>query len=246
MWLKACLNGNRAPGAHPALPLSPAQLAADAASVAQAGASAVHIHPRDTAGRESLAASDIGAAVAAVRAAAPGMPVGVSTGLWITGGDEAARLRAVRAWAALPARERPDFASCNVSEPGFRELTLALLDAGVGVEAGVWSERDARALARSDVADKIMRVLIEIIDVPAGRAVAEARRVLDRLEALGVQAPRLLHGEGTATWPLLDEAVRLGLPGRIGLEDVLHGPSGEPVSGNGELAGLALSRARDL
>jgi uncharacterized protein (DUF849 family) len=244
MWLKACLNGNRAPGTHPALPLSPEQLAADAVSVARAGASAVHLHPRDATGHESLAASDIGAAVAAIRAAAPGVPIGVSTGLWITGGDVAARQESVRAWGFLPAHERPDFASCNVSEPGFRELTLVLLDVGVGVEAGVWSDRDAKTLAGSDVADKITRVLVEVIDVPAGKAVAEAERVLARLDALAVRAPRLLHGEGTATWPLLDEAARRGLPGRIGLEDVLQGPSGEPVSGNGELVRLALRRAR--
>ena len=36
------------------------------------------------------------------------------------------------------------------------------------------------------------------------------------------------------------EAGRLGLPTRIGLEDITTGPEGEPVTGNAELARLAL------
>ena len=76
--IKACLNGNREPGAHPALPLTADQLAADGAAAVAAGAQVLHIHPRGTDGLESLAAVD--EAVRAVRAAIPGVPIGVSTG----------------------------------------------------------------------------------------------------------------------------------------------------------------------
>lgn len=242
MWLKACLNGNRPAGAHPALPLTPDALAADAVAVRAAGAQAVHVHPRDARGRESLGSADIGAAVEAIRAAAPGLPVGVSTGLWMTEGDVRARQEIVRGWARLPEQARPDFASCNLSEEGFGDLALAVLDAGVDVEAGVWSVRDAEALAGSGVADRTLRILIEVIDAPAAQAWPSAERVLDRLDELGPPVPRLLHGEGPAAWPLIDEAIRLGLPTRIGLEDVLCGPAGDPVSGNAELVRLVLSR----
>ena len=51
MWLQACLNGSRTASEHPAVPLTPAALAADARRVYQAGAAAVHVHPRDHAGR---------------------------------------------------------------------------------------------------------------------------------------------------------------------------------------------------
>src|SRR5262245_39646856 len=67
-------------------------------------------------------AADLAAAVTAVREACPGTPVGVSTGLWITGGDPSARQSAVAAWADLPAAARPDFASVNLSEPGWAKL----------------------------------------------------------------------------------------------------------------------------
>ncbi len=239
-WLKACLNGARRPGDHPALPLTPLELAEAAREARGAGADAVHLHPRDEAGSESLSAAHIGAAVRAVHEACPGLPVGVSTGLWITGGDVDARRDAVRGWAALAPGELPDFASVNLSEPGFEALWHDLRRLGVGVEAGVWSVDDADALAATGL--ECVRVLVEILGGPAETAVPRARAVLDRLAELGVPGPRLLHGEGDPAWILLDEAGQSGLATRIGLEDVLHGPVGDPVGGNAELVRLARAR----
>src|ERR1700729_988179 len=116
--MKACLNGRRGRDEHPAVPVTPAQLAAAAAGAVAAGAEAIHVHPRDASGRESLLAADVGAAVAAVRQACPGGPVGVTTGLWVPGGPPAARQAAVSGWVALPAAARPDFASVNLGEAG--------------------------------------------------------------------------------------------------------------------------------
>jgi uncharacterized protein (DUF849 family) len=45
--LKVCPNGTRPPGAHPALPLTPAELGGDTAAAVAAGAAAVHLHPAD-------------------------------------------------------------------------------------------------------------------------------------------------------------------------------------------------------
>src|SRR5215469_8892709 len=105
--MKACLNGQRRRADHPALPVTPAELAGSAAGAVLAGAEAVHLHPRGADGRESLLAADVGAAVAAIRQACPGVPVGVTTGLWVTAGDAAARSAAVAGWAALDDRARP-------------------------------------------------------------------------------------------------------------------------------------------
>ncbi len=238
--LKACLNGGHSREAHPAVPLTPAELAASAAAAVAAGAEAVHLHPRAGAGRESLAAADIGAAVAAVRQACPGTPIGVSTGLWITGGDPAARQSAVTGWAALPAAARPDFASVNLSEPGWAGLCEVLAAAGIAAEAGIWSAADADLLASAGQAIGWLRILVEIIGAPAAIAVAAADAVLHRLDQLHVSAPRLLHGEGPACWPLIAHAGRLRLPTRVGLEDTTVGPDGCTVSDNAELTRLAL------
>ena len=238
--LKVCLNGGRHRAEHPALPVSPTELAAAATGAVGAGAEAIHLHPRDAAGQESLQAADIGAAVAAVRRACPGVPVGVSTGLWIARGDVRARRDLVARWTELPEAGRPDFASVNVSEAGFGELSRVLHAAGIAVEAGVWSAADAQALAGTDLAG-VVRVLVEIIGGTATDAVPSADAVLRRLDELGVAVPRLLHGEEAACWPLVAHAGRLGLPARIGLEDTLVGPDGEAVAGNAGLVRLALA-----
>jgi uncharacterized protein (DUF849 family) len=185
-------------------------------------------------------ATDVGAAVAAVRAACPDTAVGVSTGLWITGGDAAARHAAVAGWAGLPAASRPDFASVNVFEPGAAALVEALDAAGVRAEAGVWSPADAVTASRMSPARGWLRILVEIPGAAGADAAVTADRILGQLDEAGVTAPRLLHGEDRTCWPLIRHAGRLGLATRIGLEDVIVGPDGEPAGGNGELISRAL------
>jgi uncharacterized protein (DUF849 family) len=221
--IKVCLNGGRT-GAG--VPVTAGQLAESAVASVAAGAEAVHMHPRGPDGRESLDASDIGAAVTAVRRA--GVPIGVSTGLWITG-SASERLRLVRGWAGLA--DRPDFASVNVHEDGYQELVATLTGLGIGVEAGVWSPADA------DRAGHVERVLVEIIGGTAAGAVPAADAILARL---GGDVPILLHGEQDACWPLVAHAGRLGLPTRIGLEDTLLNADGSPATSNADLVRQAL------
>jgi uncharacterized protein (DUF849 family) len=236
--VKACLNGQRSPAEHAALPVTPAQLATAAAAAVAAGAEAVHIHPRDRDGHQSLHAADVGAAVAAIRAAIPATPIGVTTGLWITK-DPVARRDDIAEWADLADERRPDFASVNLSEPGWQELSAVLNEAGISAEAGVWSESDAELAAEPGPTDWL-RILVEISRTPVAEARTRADEILARLRAVGVTAPIVLHGEGESCWPLVTHAGLLGLATRIGLEDVLTGPRGEPVADNAELVRLAL------
>ena len=236
--VKACLNGGRDQAEHPAIPVTPAQLAAESAAAVAAGAEALHVHPRGSDGRETLRAADVGAAVAAIRAASPHVPVGVTTGLWVAGGDEVARRDDVADWAGLLPERRPDFASVNVSEAGWQELVALLDEAGIGAEAGVWSVGDVAAAASADT--DWLRILVEVSNAPAAEATGLADEILAELRSAGVSAPVLLHGEDTSCWPLVTHAGLLGLPTRIGLEDVLAGPQGQQVADNAELVRLAL------
>jgi uncharacterized protein (DUF849 family) len=231
MLLQAALNGPRSRADHPAVPLSADELARDAALCVAAGAGAIHLHPRDADGRERLDASVVDDVAARVRAAC-GVPVGVSTGAWIEP-DLARRLDLVRAWRAA------DYASVNVSEDGSEDVMAALLDAGVGIEAGVWSVEDAERLAASGLGDRVTRILVEPVDVPATGGVAVVEEIHAALDRLGLTAPRLEHGDGEATWVLIEDAVRRGFDTRVGMEDTLHGPGGEPTAGNAALVRAA-------
>ena len=70
--LTACLNGARLPREHPALPVTPAELARAAAAAVAAGARDVHLHVKDAGGRDVLDAGPLAAALDAVRAAVAG------------------------------------------------------------------------------------------------------------------------------------------------------------------------------
>ena len=145
MLLQAALNGPFTKDEHPAMPITVAELAADARACVEAGAGAIHMHPRNQWGEETLDPDVINAAVREVKAAC-GVPVGVSTGAWIEP-DHAAKLRFIAAWT------EPDYASVNVSEDGWLDVVRALRENGIGVEAGVWSIEDARALAAALAGD---------------------------------------------------------------------------------------------
>jgi uncharacterized protein (DUF849 family) len=226
--LQAALNGPYGRDHHAAVPVSAAELVRDGAACVRAGAGALHLHPRDGDGRESLSAAVVDAVVAGVRAAS-GVPVGVSTGAWIEP-DVDRRIALVGRW------REPDYASVNVSETGAAGVMRALRSAGIGIEAGVWNVEDAERLAALGI--PVLRVLVEPVDAGDGAlaAVAAIHAALDRA---GLAAPRLQHGDGDATWPLLRDALARGLDTRIGLEDTIHAPDGSVTEGNAALVRAA-------
>ena len=199
MLLQAALNGDLTKAAHPAVPLSIEELARDAAVCVRAGAGAIHLHPRDPQGRERLDAEIVEEVVTKVREAC-GVPVGVTTGAWIEP-DPERRVELVRAWRA------PDYTSVNLSEPGATDLMKALIQAGVGIEAGVWSVEDAERLAASGLGGHVTRILVEPVEVPAADAVPLIENIHRALDGFGLTAPRLQHGDGEATWVLITDAI---------------------------------------
>ncbi|GCE09737.1 3-keto-5-aminohexanoate cleavage protein [Dictyobacter aurantiacus] len=233
MLLKACLNGSREVGEHVALPVTSEELARDTEAVVAAGAGAIHVHPRRVDGGQSLEAEDIANALQTIRTRCPGIPIGVSTGIWIEP-DIALRLQRVQQWTVLP-----DFASVNFSEPGAVELCYALAARGIGIEAGLATAADVRLLHASGLADQCLRILIEPAESEVEAALANTTAMIAALDEARIQRPRLLHGADAAAWDILKMAGSLGYDTRIGLEDTLTLPDGQRAQGNAELVSLA-------
>jgi uncharacterized protein (DUF849 family) len=227
--LQACLNGGRDKTFHPATPLTPRELAADARAVVDAGAQQLHIHPCDAAGRESLDPDDTARAIEAVRASTPGIAVGVSTGWWIAPQGRA-RQQQIRAWQVLP-----DYVSVNLIEEDAVEIIDLALGKGIGVEAGLWSARDAERFVAIANARNCLRVLIEIFEADFSAGAAASSQIIEILDRANIQLPRLLHGAEHTMWPFYREACRLGLDARIGLEDGDLLPSGQRAENNAAL-----------
>lgn len=233
--MQACLNGARGSDEHPAIAVNPEACAAEALAAVEAGADDLHIHPRTDDGRDSLVADDVARWVGAVRAVCD-LPVGVTTGAWAwCGGLSAAQ--AVRSWSVLP-----DHASVNWHEGESERIATAVLDRGIRLHAGLWTEESARQWAESSWPEHTACVLLELSDSPDQTDLA--RRLVDLVVGrLGDrEVPILLHGEGLSAWPALDCAVAWGVQARIGLEDVLVGPDDEEVGGNADLLHLAARR----
>ncbi|MEV1022641.1 3-keto-5-aminohexanoate cleavage protein [Streptomyces sp. NPDC050264] len=233
VFVQVCLNGARGADDGAVVPLSPGALAEAAGAAVAAGASDVHVHPKSPCGKDTLSPRSVAATLRAVRERVA-VPVGVTTGAWAEP-DPAARLERIRAWTTLP-----DHASVNWHEEGAEALAAALLERGVGVEAGVWSGTDgAERFAASPLAPRVLRVLAEVTDPDPGSAEGTARALLDDLGSAHGR-PVLLHGEEGGAWPVLRLAARLGLDMRIGLEDTMVLPDGARTSGNAELVRAAL------
>jgi uncharacterized protein (DUF849 family) len=238
--IEVCVNGALDRAAHPKVPLTPAELARDVRDSVAAGAGAVHLHPRAHDGRETLDPDATAAAIEAVRAACPGIPLGVTTIITAAEGD-AARLELVRRWEVLP-----DFASVNVFEPGAEDVAELLDERGVGVEAGLTGPEDVATFARWRLASRCLRVLVEVPQADPDWAAAAAAATEQALFSAAIEVPQLHHGEGRATWAVLDAAIARGHDVRIGLEDTQHLPDGRPAAGNAELVTHAVALARSL
>jgi uncharacterized protein (DUF849 family) len=208
-----------------------------AAWAVAAGAMDVHVHPKSPCGEDSLSPKVLAPTLEAIRGRVS-VPVGVTTGAWAEPEPEA-RLARVRSWAQLPAL--PDHASVNWHEEGAEEIAAALIELGVGVEAGIWSGTDGAArFAVSPLGPRVLRVLAEVTDTSADTAEDTAHALLSGLGSAHGR-PVLLHGEDGSAWPVLRLAGRLGLATRIGLEDTLLLPDGQRAASNAQLVteGLA-------
>lgn len=240
MIIQACLNGARAAGYHPELPLTAEAIARDAAACVAAGAAELHVHPRGSDGRESLSAEVMDTAVLALRRTCPGTLVGVSTGAWIENDPDRTR-DAIASW-----RELPDYASVNLSEEDAPAVMRLLERRGIGVEAGLASATDAKRLAGLELGRPVLRILIEISEQDLGEAMRVAGEIVGVLDRAGVTRPILAHGFDATVWPFVSLAAERRWSTRVGLEDGCELADGTTAAGNVALVAQAAEVFRSM
>jgi len=231
--LEVALNGSRSTTEHPRIPRTPEQLADQARGAVDAGAQVLHLHPYDAAGLETLAAEPCAAALRAVRAACPGVPVSLSTSAGIEP-HPPRRLELIAGWTVLP-----ELVTANQGEAGIGELCRHLITRGVGIEAGLLCLADAEAFVRSGLADRCARVLVEPLDADPEAAVAHAVAMEEVLVGAGISLEQVHHGDGVATWAVTARALGRGHGIRTGLEDTTVLPDGRPAADNAALVRAA-------
>ena len=230
--LQVALNGQRQ---EPHIPRTPAQLAAAARDTVAAGARVIHLHPCGDDGVPTLDAGPTAAAITAVRAACPGIPLSLTTWALIDP-DPAHRRAQIAAWTVLP-----DLVTANQGEEGIVELCHDLLARGVGIEAGLLELADAQRFVTTDLPRHCTRVLIEPLDEDVDTAVAHAAAMEEVITAAGITLAQVHHGEGIASWAVSERGLRRGHGFRTGLEDVLVLPDGQPAPDNASLVTAAVN-----
>jgi uncharacterized protein (DUF849 family) len=228
--LQAALNGDRD---HPAAPRTPQELAVEARAAVQAGARSLHLHAYDGDGHETLAHDACAAALRAVRAACPRIPISLTTSAGVEP-DPKRRFALVAAWTQLP-----DLVTANMGEPQIIELCELLLGREVGIEAGLLSVGDAEKFVSAAIAPRCVRALVEPLDEDPDDATAHADSIERVLTEGGVRLEQVHHGDGIASWAVNRRALTRGHGIRTGLEDTPVLPDGRVASGNGELVAAA-------
>lgn len=242
--LQVTPNGGLDRAAHPSVPISVEELLADVRACVTAGADGVHLHPRDETGRESLDPAYVNDTVAQVRGSTRrlglSVEVGVTTGAWIEP-DLDRRTRMIRQWEGV------DCATVNLCEPGFEHVMASMLDVGIGIDAAVWAPTEVDLLVRSGLLPRVQRISIELgpggphhLSGDPSDVAGEVNRLLDEA---GSTCPRLTHGEGAWTWPLVRDAYARGHDTRVGFEDSTLLPDGTTAGSNVELVRAAMAMA---
>jgi uncharacterized protein (DUF849 family) len=235
--LQAALNGDRD---HPAVPRTPEELASEARASVDAGARVLHLHPYDADGRETFEAEPCAAAIRAVRAVCPGIPISLSTSADIEA-DPERRRTLVAGWTELP-----ELVTANQGEAGILDLCALLVERGVGIEAGLLTLADAHSFVASGIAAQCVRAMVEPLGEDPDIALAEAEAIEDVLETAGVPLEQVHHGDGLASWAINRRGAARGHGIRTGLEDTPVLPDGSPASGNGELVAAAAAILAEL
>jgi 3-keto-5-aminohexanoate cleavage enzyme len=252
--ITAALTGSRPTKAmNPAVPYTPAEIAAEAIACARAGAAVVHIHVRDPiTGAPSSDPALFADVVARIRAGCDVLINLTTSGLHIEGEDVVARRLA-------PVALRPELCSLDIGSVNFRERLFA--------NPPAWGETAARAMQAAGVKPEIevfdvghihqARHLIErgLIDPPPYFQLcmgvdwgipATAENLLFMQRQLPPGAVWSVLGVGRMQLPMITLGILLGGHIRVGFEDNLYLRKGVLAPGNAAFVEMAVNLARQL
>jgi uncharacterized protein (DUF849 family) len=236
--------GRRTKADHPALPMTPHELAATAAACLEAGASMIHAHVRDPDGGHLLDADAYRAAIAAIRAA-----VGDRLVIQIT--SEALGIYSPVEQMAVVRQVRPEAVSLALREllpddsheAGFGELLAWLRREKIVPQIILYTPEEAVKLATLKE-----RGLIPFEDIPVlyvlGRySAGQKSSPGDLLPFLSPGMPRFRHWSvcafGARETACVTAGALLGGHIRVGFENNLFLPDGSPARDNAELVAAA-------
>lgn len=224
---------------HPALPLTPASLAATAMRCHEAGAAMLHLHIRDAAGRHSLDVEGYREALRVVHAA-----VGDTMVLQVT--SEAAKVYAAPAQIAMVRELRPEAVSIGLREvdrPEIGEAGLAAFFAWLAAECVMtqvilYDDADLQrwqALRRRGLIPDAPWFLLFVLGRYSAGQVSSPRDLLPFVQAHDGPEPWAVCAFGAAEQACMAAAMSLGGHVRVGFENNLYLKDGRLAPDNAAL-----------
>jgi 3-keto-5-aminohexanoate cleavage enzyme len=233
----------------PAIPYTPAEIAAAALEAGRAGAAAVHLHARHPDGRPSQQAAHFREIVDRIRGAGSDLVLQCSTGGAVGMGVEERMGSLV---------DGAEMATLNLGTMNFGDDVFVNARPDIVRIAGRIRERGL--VAECEVYDagmlETLRWLLEkghlarpyhvqfVLGVPGGMSGTE-RNLRFLAEGLPEPAHWTVAGIGRFEMPMAELALRMGGHVRVGLEDNLYLSKGVLAKGNGELVEGAVRRVRE-
>lgn len=226
---------------NPALPLTPAEQAADAAACVAAGAAIIHLHVRDKEGRPSQDPGDFKRAIEAIRAACRPEPIiQLSTG-GAAGDSPESRLEPI-------IRLKPEMASLNVGSMSFgedvfinhprdvAEMARHFQQAGVVPEVEVYDPSHidiAKTLVKKGLINRPVHYQF-VLGVPGGMG-GDIRNLVFMRDSIDPRDSWGVAGIGRFELPLAVHAMMMGGRIRVGFEDNVYFARGVLAKSNAQL-----------
>lgn len=247
----------RTPTDHPALPVTPPDIATTAAACRAAGASAIHLHVRDQAMRHTLDPETYRSAIAAVAGLCPDMPIQTTT--------EAAGLFDLETQIAAVEGLRPACLSFALAElmqggeaRGIAFLQWALAQR-IGIQTILYDTSQIHTYAGLLGAGRLPLDGPPRLLLVAGRYSATQDSDPEEFEALyralaetglADSAIWMVCAFGRGEMACLSRAIALGGHARVGFENAIADARGRPARDNAErvalVAGLAQQHGRAI
>jgi len=243
----------------PAIPYTPEEIAEEARRSVEAGASIVHIHARQNDGRPAYDVETYGRIYQEVRKRCPDAIINFSTGAM--GIDRETRIHHIRALKpdmaalnmgsmnyAIYSRKAKTFYHDHIFANPFKDIRFYL---EVMNEAGTRPEMECFDTGHIRNAEPLIDLGVlkppyqfSLIMGVLGGIPASTKNLVHQVDQLPPDSHWQVIGIGRHQWPLVAAAVSMGGNVRVGLEDNLYLPDGEPARSNGELVGNAAALVR--
>ncbi len=236
---------------HPAVPLTPQDLAETAGTCLEAGASMIHVHVRDAQGRHLLDADAYRAAMDAIRRKVGGelvVQITSEAGKRYRAPEQMAVVRAVHPEAVSVALRElmPDAASEQGAAPFFEWLRRE----GIMTQVILYAPEELsryRELRRRGVLPQAPHQLLFVLGRYSQDQQSAPRDLLPFLEILGDEpAHWSVCAFGQREAACLTTAIALGGHARTGFENNLRLPDGQLANDNAELVRFIAGQARSL